>query len=550
MCLTRKTIYTNAHRLFTNRNTAYEMDIPCGHCSECRKAKANEWRLRTYYEYLDTIQHGGFALWDRLSYDNEHLPHLKGLERGVPEDLDFTCFNRNDIKLFMKRLRSNLSYKKMKAKKNIRYMIAAEYGQEEGRYMSDKGYLREGTLRPHYHMILYCKSDKITPAELSMEIKKAWGKGTTNGIEDNPIYFGDKGVIKGIADAITISDYIGKYCLKNQDYDKVARYKIQEIVRHYIAAEKGVFYEDVKDKELRLKENRDRIAAMIRKVATFHLQSQGYGATALENKKATKHEGKLGMPDKEKTWWEQPMPMYFQRKLYYNYTRSKEGKVTWYLNEKGIDWKLRTLQERIDQAAEKYTVLNEQVTDRNFIDLIRKYNQENAIKLDATEQWRTINDLLFAYRNTRPWRHFAEYILFHKGRIYPGHKMRPEETLRLNARAAIDAETTTEQLYYNYTHTTDKDNFGIRMVGHEDLGDKWKGYKTPYGDEIKPEQFKIIYCTNENTREEWNNYDKLKDIIDQCNTYIEWNDSKTERRRENIKLSWQGQQRTLYQNII
>lgn len=550
-CLTRKKIYTNAHRLYQNRNTAFEMEIPCGNCSECRKAKANEWRARTYYEYIDCIKKGGFALWDRLSYDNENLPHLQQLENNVPDDLDFTCFNREDIQSFMKRLRSNLEYEGYKPEDNIRYLIAAEYGQEEGQYMSDKGYLREGTLRPHYHGIFYCTDKSINPAKLSMHIKKAWGKGTTNGIEDNPVYFGEKGVIKTKADAITISDYIGKYCLKNQTFDKVANYKITELIRHYRAAETGKDYEKIEDKELKLKINRERIQACKRRVGTFHLQSKSYGAAAQNDKRAMEREGLLGMPDKEKIYWYQALPMYYQRKIYYDHIRTKEGKVIWYLNKKGLDWKIRTFEKRIEKTAKKFEELTTHAADQNFLTLIENYNLDNKITIQPKKEWERIRMLTAAYRNGRTWKHFAEYILFHRGRIWNGQKPEPWQTIMMNYNTAKTAENEEkEPLYYNYNHTTDKDHFGRKMIGHEDLGDKWKGYRKPYGDEMRQEDFAKIYTANESSCEEWENYDKLKDILDQIQVYIEWNNSERDRRREQTELTWKGIQKTLYKNII
>lgn len=546
-CLTKRKIYTNAHRLYKNLNTNYMIEAPCGECTECLKAKSNEWRARTYYEFMDCMKKGGFVLWDRLSYDNENLPHLAKLEHNVPKSLDFTCFNKEDVQLFMKRLRENLAQRRIGARKKIRYLIAAEYGQEEGTYITDKGQTREATLRPHYHMILYCTA-KIKPAELSMEIRKAWKKGTTNGIEDNPGYFNEKGVIKTKADAITISDYIGKYCLKSQSYDKVADYKIREIVRHYTAQEKGKDYDNINDKELASKLNRERIQAMKSKVKTFHVQSQGYGAYAMEDKRALKKEGLLGMPDKQKTWFYQKLPMYFERKIYHNYIRTKEGKVIWYLNEKGIEWKTKNAQKTIEGAAKKYTDMIEQLRNPNFVDIIRGYNESNQINLDAKEQWRRLNDLQFAYLNGRKWTHYAEYTIFHKGRIWGGKKSNPEETIRNNARASLNAEKE-KNLYYNYNHTTDKDNLGKKIIGVTDLGDKWRGYRRPVGNELEPEQFAKIYTINEESLEEWNNYDKLGNIIDTIKAYIEDSKAKKEKRKERTELSWKAQKKTLYINI-
>lgn len=551
MCLQRKKIYTNAHRLFQNRYSAYELSIPCGECTECRRDRANEWRIRTYYEYLDCISKGGFAIWDRLSYDNEHLPHLAGLERGVPDNLDFTCFNDQDITNFMKRLRSNLTYEKFKPKKSIRYLIAAEYGQEEGDYIDDKGHHRQYTLRPHYHVIMYCTDKKLTPAKLSMHIKKAWGKGQTNGIEDNPTYFGSKGIIHDKADAITISDYIGKYCLKSQDYDKVAKFKTQELIRWYIAQERGKAYDEIPDKALKLKPNRERIQKLLRRVGTFHRQSQNYGATALNDKKATKREGLLGMPDKKKIWWYQKLPLYFLRKEYQNYMRTPEGKVIWYWNEKGMNWKIHTMQKTIEATAKKFECLESQVQDVNFADIMHNYYCNNGMNRNKMEEWRKLNDLLFAYRNGRDWKKYTEYIMFHKGRIWDGeHNPEPWQTLLMNFNTGKIAEDTKEKLYYNYNHTTDKDHFGKRMIGHEDLGDKWKGYKDPHGDEITPQQFASLYCITEKCSKKWEDFDKLGDILDQINTYLEWNENAHERIKRQTQLTWEGQKKTLYKNII
>lgn len=551
MCLQRKKIYTNAHRLYRNLYTPYELQIPCGQCTECRHDKANEWRARTYYQYIETIEKGGYCLWDRLSYDDEHLPHLNMVEKHVPDKLDFTCFDRRDIQLFLKRLRTNLKSEGYAEKGNLKYLIAAEYGQEEGTYIDDKGHNREGTLRPHYHIILYSNVD-ITPAELSMHVKRAWKNGRTNGVEDNESYFRSKGIIDTLEAALTVSEYIGKYCLKNQNYDKVAAYKVKELIRFWKSVEEDREIEKITDKELKRKENRKRINDTLHKVKTFHIQSQGYGKYAIECENAIRNGGLLGMPDKKKIKWWQKLPMYYVRKMYYTHHYDKNTKkVIWELNETGIQWKQRNIEGTIQAYAKKLREKEKAAQNENFRQLIIEYNRHNNGKPDESA-WYRLNDQLYAYRNGRPWEHFAEYVIYHKGRIYDGTSwLTPRESIRKNANATLMAEYDKRTpMYYNYVHTVDIDHFGRQMVVPYDLGDNHKGYKDFKGKELKPETFAKLYCVNENSAEEWNDYDKLQDILDRIDGYLEWANSEHEKTKERMELTWKGKMKTLYQNVI
>lgn len=95
-----------------------ELKLPCGQCIGCRIARSKDWALRICLEQ---------SLWQQscfvtLTYDNEHLPL-------------FGALKQEDMTLFLKRLRKELSPKK------IRYFYCGEYG---GR-----------TQRPHYHLVLF-----------------------------------------------------------------------------------------------------------------------------------------------------------------------------------------------------------------------------------------------------------------------------------------------------------------------------------------------------------------------------------------------------------
>lgn len=124
--------------------------LPCGHCFNCKTARAKSWAYRCVLEaslYPDNA-------FITLTYDNKHLPKDKKL-------------SKKHFRLFIKRLR--VLYP------GIRYFACGEYGPQ--------------TLRPHYHAIVFNWFPKdaqaIGPGEyggyryLSKELDKIWANGST-----------------------------------------------------------------------------------------------------------------------------------------------------------------------------------------------------------------------------------------------------------------------------------------------------------------------------------------------------------------------------------
>lgn len=94
---------------------------PCGQCIACRLNKVRDWTIRLMHEsrfHQDSV-------FITLTYDPEHLP-VDG------------CVHKEDIQLFMKRLRYYHP--------NVRFFACGEYGE---RYS-----------RPHYHLIIFGLSIK------------------------------------------------------------------------------------------------------------------------------------------------------------------------------------------------------------------------------------------------------------------------------------------------------------------------------------------------------------------------------------------------------
>lgn len=131
----------------------YMLDVPCGHCEECKKRKRTDWFVRTYYhaKYVHDVLHG-FCLYCTLTYNEACLPHLT-----LRDGSRIPCFSSRDIQLFFKRLRTYLLRKHNIS--GISYFLSSEYGGT--------------THRPHYHFLLFVHSS-VSPSIVRKAIEDCW----------------------------------------------------------------------------------------------------------------------------------------------------------------------------------------------------------------------------------------------------------------------------------------------------------------------------------------------------------------------------------------
>ena len=200
MCLAPIKIKIKSKRISQNHSQKLWIEVPCGHCAECMQLKRDQWYLRNYWHSKECFDKGGYVLFDTLTYDDEHLPHISDFFPEVKgTNLDYSCFCYDHYKNFMKRLRTNLcrgafepEYLEMKRLRNERkhysrkskeyadltYEIecldgirktfpvakslnafcVTEYG-DEGYYRDDRGRMRKATFRPHYHLLFYVNTN-------------------------------------------------------------------------------------------------------------------------------------------------------------------------------------------------------------------------------------------------------------------------------------------------------------------------------------------------------------------------------------------------------
>lgn len=119
------------------------VEVPCGHCINCKKERSKEWAFRLMCEYKEW----NCAVYVTLTFDSSFLT----LVPDAPPPF-YATISPRDITLFMKRLRKNLGGRK------IKYYACGEYGGE--------------TYRPHYHLILFGVDFSDTPV-----IEKSWSQG-------------------------------------------------------------------------------------------------------------------------------------------------------------------------------------------------------------------------------------------------------------------------------------------------------------------------------------------------------------------------------------
>lgn len=150
---------------YYNKSLSRTMQVPCGKCPLCLKAKVDGYVIRNYFEFLHTtlVLHGS-SWFITLTYADDILPKVRPqrvvISTGelITCETDVPCFSKEHIQKFLKRLRkySGLDFK---------YFIVTEFGGEFG--------------RPHYHGILHIRdfeSNESNRLKLLQLIAYSWTK--------------------------------------------------------------------------------------------------------------------------------------------------------------------------------------------------------------------------------------------------------------------------------------------------------------------------------------------------------------------------------------
>lgn len=244
--------------------------VPCNRCGECLTNKQNEWKVRSFYEYLDTKNKGGHTIFVTFTYNEESVPHYQVGENW------YRCFDKSHIQNFNKNIRHSLeSYGFVLPNKNRDNDFDLEY-----KYIFTSEYGKRFTKRPHYHALLFFKGD-INPSLSRTIIRDNWNYGFLQFGDNQGVVYGD-GACK----------YVTKYITKDIDFLET--------------------FEQV------LESDDDEVIENFKRFNQFHLQSQGFGLSALDNvPDVNLILGKIFVPNTDPSKCYISIPLYLDRKAFY-----------------------------------------------------------------------------------------------------------------------------------------------------------------------------------------------------------------------------------------
>lgn len=397
MCLNPLTIRNPTKSIYKHGGQPLLLDVPCGHCAECKKNKRKEWRFRTYHEVESTVKNGGYVYFDTLTYAPEHVPMLshfvdldfindsireysqtKNIEPTFIEDN--MCFNSSHWRNFLKNLRRQLDYHHKGI--TFRYFLTSEYGTDE-RY----------THRPHYHVLFFVNSRSLSPYVFSELVSKCWSYGRTDGlpyqgreyVADHVFGYNLGTNSETYRDFIKVSNYVSKYITKDSTFQKEIDNRLSSLSKYIDDDE----YNSVK-----------------RNIDMFHRQSQGFGISFLDTLTREKYaqivnDGTVNIHDSDEVVVTLPLPMYYKRKLFYNLLRDDEGHYFWQPNTDSIDYLEKAQFRNINNVEKQYyeiynnathedkAYIDSLLSGRSFLDLskyIVLYRSRLSFKEDLQEQ--------------------------------------------------------------------------------------------------------------------------------------------------------------------
>lgn len=170
MCTSPKKI-TNRTKVFTE-GTRHTVNVPCGHCEECREQKAEGYYQRIMMEVADCHSHGGKVIFATFTYNDSHLPRFHYYDEAEDRCRSFPCFSKADKDKFNHDIIQYFSRHFGLSNANFEYPLksfwACEFGTTEGK-----------THRPHYHALYFIPKEYLDAfgrheGKWKMLFKKYW----------------------------------------------------------------------------------------------------------------------------------------------------------------------------------------------------------------------------------------------------------------------------------------------------------------------------------------------------------------------------------------
>lgn len=524
--------YVNVHQIGVHLTQTYN----CGKCAQCRKSKALDYHLRSSAEYKSTLKKNGFAYWDTLTYDNDHLPVIvpvtkyvfnndtlqwlptfhyevkRGEHRMKDDGTTMRTFCRDDFRLFIKNLRQLLKRRGFESKGNLRYFFTSEYGDP-----------LQHTFRPHYHPVFFVTIPYMTPLRFQFFVRRAWPHGRCD--LDTPLYpikDPKTGKMRGrVLTDISVTNYVSKYVNKPFKYTKLL--------------------EKFRDDNNLTKEEYNIIRP-------YHRESKGFGLSLADNfynpdtdEFYNNHDlmltkGKVHFFDfgEHRTY---PMPAYLKRKLFYDCVTFADGTRHWQLNELGYLYKRNTetsallkQTQRLEDACKNISQLN-----------IWQYHQILEISKEKGYKFAFIRDdhssLIRDLLDNRSMLDLAIYVRYYRGRVKNIHNFKPTINQILDYDTSVIAKDYSDptshwslsECYPNSVYVFDDVNRKYKIFDYYDpiTGFTW------FGKTRKQKDFIAHYAINQNSYPCFRYFDDILRIIDSYNYFISKHDTIKYLKREN-----------------
>ena len=417
MCLNPIVKQSNKKYFLPNRWESFYNTFPCGECEECRQNRELDEYVRTNWESKYAFNElGGYAIFDTLSYRPECLAHvsdvLEDLDmhpfRGeLPSGLNLSCFRLADWRNFLLNLNSRvtnlvirkiqdvlaenyeLDYGQRYIKKNIHdlfdmafgrvmpnhwfnYVMASEYGHDKD-YIDDRGRLRHGTVRPHYHVVFfsYLPSYILAPEDFSHAVSEAWHRGRTDGVDwpckkHKTKYEWKRCRVFEEADStfhinvLNVLSYISKYMHKDEGL-KEKFGKIEEFLFNWIYAYEYDDYWKVLSGDYEVYKEWKRLK---RNLFNFSKHGHDFGAyyidwlNKVENSAERDRVCKTGYivmeMNKSQTKYNHTLPTYYANKLFKEPYWDSKGYKHWRWNSLGLSFKEEQIKSSIKNMIKKF----------------------------------------------------------------------------------------------------------------------------------------------------------------------------------------------------
>lgn len=366
----------------TNKNSFRDRDylhVPCGKCLDCLDEKRISWFIRMSYEHMETLDNGGFSFYITLTYNEESVPHIGSTK----------VFRKHDIEQYIQTLRLRIKrYLHLDHyDSKLRFFYSGEYGGK--------------THRPHYHVVFFC-NDPINKWKFRNFAMSIWRK---------QYGFVKCGNNYGFIESLAPFNYCAKYVCKDTYPDSWVNKLSSSIQKDF---DLGIIDSDwLKDQQLQyLPPHRasNNLGLYVLQCEDFRNLQKGF--VILSDTKLNKRKYKL--------------PLYLDRKIFFNVELNKNGNPMYVLNDLGNEMKLiRKI---------KY----EEAFKKSFIYLMSQHgDSENLRKINYKfkTQFRSYEELHKFILSRGTLSDFTDYVTTYKGYTAPlltYHYTSPSHNLSTN----------------------------------------------------------------------------------------------------------------------